>query len=147
MKPSLLILIGLAVLTVRLDAQIPDTWTPEKLKKLYGGEVTIDAANSHIKSISFVKRNPESFHGGECFVLVITVLRGPGASAVKPDDPEITVTSKGDTNIWTDQLSGYSVDDAGPGFKYTARHDGVVRVTAKLVEGHHDSKFVLTGVK
>jgi hypothetical protein len=80
-------------------------------------------------------------------VLVITVLRGPGAPAVKPDDPEITVTSKGDTNIWTDQLSGYSVDDAGPGFKYTARHDGVVRVTAKLVEGHHDSKFVLTGVK
>jgi hypothetical protein len=147
MKPSLLILITLAALTVRLHAQIPDTWTPEKLKKLYGGEVTVDAANSHIKSISFVKRNPQSFHGGECFVLVITVLRGPGAPAVKGDDPEIKVTSEGDTTIWTDQLTGYSVDDAGPGFKYTARHDGVVRVTAKLVEGQHDSKFVLTDVK
>jgi hypothetical protein len=147
MKRSLLILISLAVLTVRLHAQIPDGWTLEKLKKLYGGEVTIDAANSHIKSISFVKRNPESFHGGECFVLVITVLRGPGAPAVKADDPEIKVTDKGDTTIWTDHLTGYSVEDAGPGFMYTARHDGVVRVTAKWVEGKHDSKFVLTDVK
>jgi hypothetical protein len=69
MKSSLLILISLAVLTVRLPAQIPDAWTPEKLKKLYGGEVTVDSANAHIKSISFVKRNPQSFHGGECFVL------------------------------------------------------------------------------
>jgi hypothetical protein len=147
MKPSLLILIGLVVLAVRLPAQIPDTWTPEKLKKLYGGEVTVDAANSHIKRFSFVKRNPESFHGGECFVLVITVLRGPGAPAVKADDPEIKVISQGDTTIWTDQLTGYSVDDAGPGFKYSARHDGVVRVTAKWVEGKHDNKFVLTDVK
>jgi hypothetical protein len=41
MKKSLLLLFGLAVLTVRLHAQIPDAWTQEKLKKLYGGEVTI----------------------------------------------------------------------------------------------------------
>lgn len=147
MKTSLLVLIGLALLAARLPAQIPDAWTGEKLKKLYGGEVTIDSANAHIKSIAFVKHNPQSFHGGECFVLVIMVLRGPGAPILKGDDPEIKVTSQGDTTIWTDQLTGYSVDDAGPGFKYTARHSGVVRVTAKLVEGQHDSKFVLTDVK
>ena len=64
MKKTLLILVGLAVLSVRLNAKVPDAWTQEKLKKLYGGEVTIASSNGHIKSVAFVKRNPESFHGG-----------------------------------------------------------------------------------
>jgi hypothetical protein len=147
MKTSLLLLFGLAVLTVRLHAQIPDAWTQEKLKKLYGGEVTIASSNGHIKSVSFVKRNPESFHGGECFVLVIMVLRGPGAPMLKGDDADIKVTSKGDTTIWTDKLTGYSVDEGGAYFGYSAKLKGVVRVTAKLVEGKSDSRFVLTDVK
>ena len=147
MKKSLLILFGLAVLTVRLYAQIPDAWTQEKLKKLYGGEVTIASSNGHIKSVAFVKRNPETFHGGECFALIMMVLRGPGAPTLKGDDADITVTSKGDTTIWTDKRTGYSVDDSGPDFGYFAKLKGVVRVTAKLVEGKNDSKFVLTDAK
>jgi hypothetical protein len=147
MKKSLLILFGFAALTVRLHAQIPDAWTQEKLKKLYGGEVTIASSNGHIKSLSFLKRNPESFHGGECFVLMIMVLRGPGAPMVKAEDPNIEVTSKGDTTIWTDKLTGYSVDDGGADFGYSAKLKGVVRVKAKLVEGKNDTRFVLTDAK
>src|SRR5260370_29619590 len=127
MKKSLLLLFGLAVLTVRLPAQIPDVWTQEKLKKLYGGEVAIASSNGHIKSLSFVKRNPESFHGGECFALIIMVLRGPGAPMLKGDDADIKVTSKGDTTIWTDKLTGYSVDYAGADFGYSAWRTGPLR--------------------
>jgi hypothetical protein len=143
----LLVLVGLAVLSVRLNAQIPDAWTQEKLKKLYGGQVTIVSGNGHIKSVAFVKQNPQSFHGGECFALIIMVLRGPGAPMLKGDDADIKVTSEGDTTIWTDKLTGYSVDDSGSDFGFFAKLKGVVRVKASVVEGKNDSRFVLTDVK
>ena len=57
------------------------------------------------------------------------------------------VTSKGDITIWTDKLTGYSVDDTGADFGYSAKLKEAVRVTAKLVEGKNDSRFVLTYVK
>jgi hypothetical protein len=143
----LLILVGLAAISVRLNAQIPDAWTQEKLKKLYGGEVMIASSNGHIKSVAFVKPNPQSFHGGECFALIIMVLRGPGAPVLHGDDADIKVTSKGDTTIWTDKTTGYSVDDSGPDFGFFAKLKGVLRVKASVVEGKNDSRFVLTDVK
>ena len=82
-------------------------------------------------SITFTK-DPESFHGGECFSLIILVLRGPGAPAVKADDPNIKVTEKGDAITWTDRISGYSVSEGAEGFNFTARRNGKVQVTAEV---------------
>ena len=83
------------------------------------------------------------FHGGECFGLILTVLRGPGAPEIKADDPSIKVTEKGEVTTWTDRLSGYSVTEAAEGFNFTARRNGIVTVTTNWGETPHGSKFVL----
>jgi hypothetical protein len=41
MRTSLLTLLILAGLTASLAAQIPNTWTPESLKKIYGSGTSI----------------------------------------------------------------------------------------------------------
>ena len=146
MRTSFLCLLVLAGLTTGLRAQIPNTWTQEKLKKVYDVPATIAYTKADIKSIAFTKKDPESFHGGECFSLIIMVLRGPGAPAVKAEDPNIKVTEKGDAITWTDRISGYSVSKGTEGFNFTARRNGKVQVTAKYDEIPHGSKFVLTDV-
>jgi hypothetical protein len=75
------------------------------------------------------------------------VLRGPGAPMLQGDDADIKISSKGDTTIWTDKLTGYSVDDSWADFGFFAKLKGVVRVKANVVEGKNDSRFVLTDVK
>ena len=147
MKTSLLTLAILSGLTASLAAQIPNTWTPESLKKIYGSGTSIGNAKSHIKSITFLKKEPDSFHGGECFALIVTVLRGPGAKPVEADSPDIKVVEKGDVITWNDRVSGYSVQQAAEGFNFTARHNGAVRVTAKWYEMPHGSKFVLANTE
>ena len=52
------------------------------------------------------------------------VLRGPGAPMIKAEDPAIKVVEKGDAIIWTDRLSGYSVEQAAADFQFTARRNG-----------------------
>jgi len=143
MKTSLLTAFVLSGLTIGLQAQIPSTWTQEKLKKIYDGPAAIVFSKSRIGSITFTKKEPESFHGGECFDLILTVLRGPGAAVLKADDPDIKVTEKGEVITWTDRLSGYSVTQAAEGFNFTARRNGKVTVTATWGEIPHGSKFVL----
>jgi hypothetical protein len=147
MKTSLFTLLILAGLTAGLAAQIPNTWTPESLKKIYGSGTSIGYAKSQIKSITFIKKEPASFHGGECFALIVTVLRGPGAKPVEAESPDIKVADKGDVITWNDGVSGYSVQQAAEGFDFTARHNGAVRVTAKWCEIPHGSKFVLTNTE
>jgi hypothetical protein len=94
-----------------------------------------------------LKKEPDSFHGGECFALIVTVLRGPGAKPVEAESPDIEVAEKGDVVTWNDRLSGYSVQQAAEGFNFTARHNGAVRVTAKWYEIPHGSKFVLANTE
>jgi len=143
MKTSLLIVFFLTGLTIGLYAQIPSTWTQEKLKKIYDGPAIVAFSKSQVKSITFLKKEPASFHGGECFGLILTVLRGPDAPEIKADDPNIKVTEKGEVITWTDRLSGYSVTQAAEGFNFTARRNGKVTVTANWGEIAHGSKFVL----
>ena len=143
MKTSLLTAFVLTGLTIGVQAQIPSAWTQEKLKKIYDGPATVAFSKSQVKSITFMKKEPASFHGGECFGLILTVLRGPGAPEIKADDPNIKVTEKGDAITWTDRLSGYSVTEAAEGFNFTARRNGVVTVTANWGEIPRGSKFVL----
>lgn len=153
-----------------LQAQIPNTWTEEKLKQAWlvlldkptGDAVKVDYAMANIKNITFQKLDREGqFNEGECFSLIIMVLRGPGAPAVKAEDPNIQVTKKGGENNWTDRISGYSVTEAGSRFGFndpdvrilfSVRRNGKLQVTAnyyKLLFNRKSgpiSEFVLTNV-
>jgi hypothetical protein len=144
MKPFFLAFVLVVALTTASRAQIPATWTQEKLEKLYGGAVTITNAKSHIKGISFAKESPQVFHGGECFYLMIMVLRGPGAPELKPDSADVKVVQKGNAEVWIDSISGYSVDSGSDGLHFSARRDGVVQLTGKVVAGQDGDVFVLT---
>src|ERR1700722_14092786 len=76
MKRLILAFTALASLTIVTHGQIPP-WTREQLVQFYGSRaVNVEGEGSQIKSISFVKQPPHSWHGGECFTLVIGVLRG-----------------------------------------------------------------------
>ena len=57
MRTSFLCLLVLAGLTTGLRAQIPNTWTQEKLKKVYDVPATIAYTNADIKSIALANRN------------------------------------------------------------------------------------------
>src|ERR1700728_1714048 len=98
MKTLILAFTALASLTLATHGQIP-AWTREQLIQFYGSRaINVEGNGSQIKSISFVKQHPQSFHGGECFTLVIGVLRGPGGKDIG-GDPEIHVDDNG---VWHD---------------------------------------------
>ena len=108
MKTATLILMAIASLVVAdyAGAQIPNTWTREKLIHLYGSRaVNIERTGSEISSISFIKQDPHSFHGGECFSLILQVIRGRGLTHSELSQnqlPGINVVDKGDDTIWAD---------------------------------------------
>jgi hypothetical protein len=106
----------------------------------------VESMNGTIKSISFTKQDPHTFHGGECFCLIVGVLRGPGAPGVQPDDPTITVLNKGNLLVWVDHLTGYSIENGEDGFHFTVSKDGVVQLTAKLIDNGYSSEFVLVAM-
>jgi hypothetical protein len=58
MRTSFFCLLVLAGLTTGLRAQIPNTWTQEKLKKVYDVPATIAYTKADIKSIAFTKKGP-----------------------------------------------------------------------------------------
>ena len=105
--------------------------------------VAFESVNNTIKSISFTKQDPHTFHGGECFRLMVAVLCGPGAPEVQPDDPTITVLDKGDHLVWIDHLTGYFIENGEDGFYFTASKNGVVQLTGKLIDDCYSTEFVL----
>ena len=105
MKKLLVAFTSLASLTIVTHGQIPP-WTREQLVRFYGSRaVNVEGEGSQIKSISFVKQHPHSWHGGECFTLVIGVLRGPGGKDIG-GEPEIHVDDNG---VWHDSITGCDV--------------------------------------
>jgi hypothetical protein len=82
-----------------------------------------------------VKQHPQSFHGGECFTLVIGVLRGPGGKDIG-GDPEIHVDDNG---VWHDSITGCAIDSGQDSFSFTAKRSGVVVLRASLIAGKSSS--------
>jgi hypothetical protein len=144
MKKSLLVGFALIALNLDLPAQISNNWTRNGLIRIYGGRVAIGYVHSRITSVTFIKPAPASFHREECLSLILMVLRGPGVPMLRPDSGDIQFIDRGKTTIWRDRVSGYSVDDAGGGLQFTARRNGTVRLTAKVIRARDESDFVLT---
>jgi hypothetical protein len=144
MKTSLLVLAILNLLILGVRAQIPNTWTRNGLAKIYGGRVTFGYDHSRIKSVTFIKPAPASFHPAECFALILMVLRGPGVPMLRPDSGDVKFFDNGNTTVWSDRLSGYSIDGDRADMRFTARRHGVVRLTAKVVKARDGSDLILT---
>jgi hypothetical protein len=144
MKTSLLVVGVLNLLILGVRAQIPHTWTRNELAKIYGGPVTIGYAHARIKTVTFIKPAPASFHPAECFALIVMVLRGPGVPMLRPDSGNIKFFDNGNTTVWTDRLSGYSIDGDRAHMQFTARSHGVVRLTAKVIKARDGSDLILT---
>jgi hypothetical protein len=143
MKKLLLAFTALASLTIASHGQIP-LWTREQLIKFYGFRgVNVEYEESHISSISFVKQDPHIFHGGECFSLVIGVLRGPEGKEIIGGDPAIRVDDDG---VWHDSITGCVIDSGRDSFHFTAKRSGVVVLTASLIPGKYSSEFKLVSV-
>jgi hypothetical protein len=143
MKTSLFVLVALNLLTLGVRAQIPSRWTMRGLKEIYGGAVRIGYANRQIKSVTFIKPAPASFHPAECFALIAMVLRGPGVPLLRPDS-DIKFLDQGNTTIWTDRVSGYSIDGNRAAMRFTAERHGVIHLTAKVIKTRDDSDLILT---
>jgi hypothetical protein len=146
MKTPLLVLGVLNLLILAVRAQIPNTWTRNELAKIYGGPVTIGYAHLRIKTVTFTKPAPASFHPAECFALIVMVLRGPGVPMLRPDSGNIKFFDNGNTTVWTDRLSGYSIDGDRAHMRFTARSHGVVRLTAKVIKARDGSDLILAEV-
>ena len=144
MKTSLLVLVIVNLLTLGVRAQIPNTWTRNELKRIYGGAVAIGYANRQIKSVTFIKPAPASFHPAECFALIVMVLRGPGVPMLRPDSGEIKFVDDGNTSVWTDRVSGYSINGDRANMRFTAQRHGAVRLTAKVIKARDGSDLILT---
>jgi hypothetical protein len=144
MKTSLFVLGALNLLILGVSAQIPNSWTRNELAKIYGGPVTIGYGRSGIKSVTFVKPAPASFHPAECFALIVMVLRGPGVPMLRPDSGNIKFIDNGNTTVWTDRLSGYSIDGDRADMRFTARRHGAVQLTAKVIKARDGDSLVLT---
>jgi hypothetical protein len=144
MKTSLLVLVILNLLTLGVRAQIPNSWTQRGLKEIFGGAVTIGYANRRIKSVTFIKPAPASFHAAECFALIVMVLRGPRVPMLRPDSGEIEFFDNGNTSVWTDRVSGYSIDGDRTHMRFSAQRHGAVRLTAKVIKTRDDSDLILT---
>ena len=87
---------------------------------------------------------PASFHPAECFALIVMVLRGPGVPMLRPDSGNVKFSDNGNTSVWTDRLSGYSIDGDRADMRFTARRHGGVRLTPKVIKARDGSDLVLT---
>jgi hypothetical protein len=139
MKKLILAFTALASLTLATHGQIPP-WNREQLIQFYGSRaVNVEGDGSQIRSISFVKQHPHVFHGGECFTLVIGVLRGPAGKDLG-GDPSIHVDDDG---VWHDSITGCAIDSGQDSFSFTAKRNGVVVLRASLISGKYSSEFKL----
>src|SRR5271168_899195 len=102
---ALLTLAALAMSPTLFAGAVPSSWTQDQIAKHFGGAFVV-TENGQL-SIQFKKTKPGGFHGGECFALVIDLLRGPEGRAVQADDASITVCDEG----WSDRVTGFLVKD------------------------------------
>jgi hypothetical protein len=86
---------------------IPESWTQDKLDKRFPGSF-LSKENGHL-SVSFKKIEPHHFHGGECFVLFIELLRGPEGREIQGDDASISISQIGSDISWLDRVTSFSV--------------------------------------
>jgi hypothetical protein len=63
---------------------------------------------------------------------------------LRPDSGNIKFFDNGNTTVWTDRLSGYSIDGDRAHMQFTARSRGVVRLTAKVIKARDGSDLILT---
>lgn len=122
-------------------------WTAGAVNRVFGtGNVNFVLKNGVIKSLSIFKvSSVERFHGGECFGLILELLRGP-ANPVSMDDNGIvgitTHPSPGDPYgyVWHDALTGVDIVSGGnDGFYYIASRNGKVLLTANIVSHGNDT--------
>jgi len=63
---------------------------------------------------------------------------------LRPDSGNVKFSDNGNTSVWTDRLSGYSIDGDRADMRLTARRHGGVRLTAKVIKARDGSDLVLT---
>jgi hypothetical protein len=135
----------LAVTTAR--AGILDDWGKPALIKQFFMEYRIKfkQEGTHITSITLDRKGKASgnayFHGGECYVLMLAVARGPGTRV--NFDKDVTTTA-GD--IWVDKVSGNQVkgDESEDIWRFEVDDKSGTPILTGELEG--GSEFVLTEV-
>jgi hypothetical protein len=92
--------------------------------------------------LTYTKHEGHSFHGGECYVLILRAIRGAEPATDDSGIVGVNVELTKDDAIWHDSVTGCSISSGGEdGFHFTVTdRAGKVVLTAHL-EGY--SKFVL----
>jgi hypothetical protein len=134
-----------AVTTAR--AGILDDWGKPALIKQFFMEYRIKfyQEGTHITSITLDRKGKASgnayFHGGECYVLMLAVARGPGTRV--NFDKDVTTTA-GD--IWVDNVSGNRVkgDESEDIWRFEVDDKSGTPILTGELEG--GSEFVITEV-
>lgn len=101
--------------------------------------------------LTYTKHDPHSFHGGECYGLILRAIRG--AEPQVDDNGVVGITVQdADTNnaygykptIWHDSITGCDISDGGEsGFDFTVTKGGKVVLTAHWAQHGHTSTFTL----
>jgi hypothetical protein len=137
--------IALSMLTaISARADIPEA----TLAKLFGSPyVKVERRGSVITRITFSKFEDHNFHGGECYSLILEVLRGSDGAELNGDSiPGVTIVDTHENNlgmpIWKDSQTGCEIHWVGD-FRFKVTRNGKTIMTAFLTGSGSTSRFVL----
>ncbi len=123
----------------------------ETLTRLFGSPyVKVERKGPEISSITFSKFEDHSFHGGECYTLILEVLRGSDGSELGGESiPGVTIKEDRSNSIgmpiWEDSQTGCAIEWTGD-FRFTVTRNGQSILTAHLTSDADATRFVLVPV-
>jgi hypothetical protein len=147
MKVNRSVILALAVSLLTALAAKGDI-SEQTLVRLFGSPyVKVDRAGSQISRITFSKFEDHTFHGGECYTLILEVLRGSDGSELGGESiPGVTIKEDKSNSlgmpIWEDSQTGCSIKWTGD-FRFTVTRNGRIVLTAHLTSSGNTSRFVL----
>lgn len=144
-----LIIIFLVSLLIAVSARADIS--EDTLVKLFGSPyLKIERQGSRITRITFSKFEEQNFHGGECYALILEVLRGSDGTDLGGDKiPGLTVIETNENDIgspiWKDDRTGSEIHWIGD-FQFKVTRNGKTIMTAYLTydKKAHASRFILT---
>lgn len=120
----------------------------QTLVRLFGSPyVRVDRAGSQITRVTFSKFEDHNFHGGECYTLILEVLRGSDGSELGGASiPGVAIKDDKSNSlgmpIWEDSQTGCSIKWTG-NFRFTVTRNGRTVLTAHMTSGGNATRFVL----
>jgi hypothetical protein len=114
----------------------------QKLSSILGVESdAIDVqenGSGQIVQITLTKHEPQTFHGGECYDIILTVLRGAELPVGTDGIPGVTI----DGGVWKDSVTACDVAETGD-FQFTVTQNGKVVLTAHWQGNGTLAQFVI----